>query len=205
MDASQLRDEAVSMMLAGFETTGHLIPWILHDLAIHPAHQRRLVDEIDQRVGQRIPGAEEVMGLPFLNAVVDEALRLHPPVWAWTKRALEDDVISGRRIRAGSMLYLSPYLTHRHPLFWDRPDEFDPDRWTPELREKTKLAFFPFGMGPRTCVGRHFALLEVKLVLIRILQNWKLEPVPGHQTEGDFQITLGMKSPLVLRFLRRAT
>jgi cytochrome P450 len=163
-----------------------------------------LSTEIDQRVGNRIPGAEEAMSLPFLNALVDESLRLHPPVWAWTKRALEDDVIGGRRIRAGSVLYLSPYLTHRHPLFWERPDEFDPDRWTPELREKNKLAFFPFGMGPRTCVGRHFALLEVKLILIRILQTWKLDPVSGHPAVGDFQITLGMKDPLLLRLKRRA-
>ncbi len=203
MDSSQLRDEAVSMMLAGFETTGHLIPWILHELAVHPAHQERLVTEIDRRVGQRIPGAEEAMDMPFLDAVVDEALRLHPPVWAWTKRAIEEDEINGRRIRPGSILYLSPYLTHRHPRFWERPDEFDPDRWTPELREKNKLAFFPFGMGPRTCVGRHFALLEVKLILIRVLQAWKLGPAPGHRTESDYQITLGMKRPLVLRLVRR--
>ena len=203
MDPSQLRDEAVSMMLAGFETTGHLLPWILHELAAHPAHQQRLFLEIEQRIGQRIPGAEEAMALPFLNAVVDESLRLHPPVWAWTKRALEEDEIRGHRIPAGSILYLSPFLTHRHPEFWDRPGDFDPDRWTPELREKNKLAFFPFGMGPRTCVGRHFALLEIKLILIRILQSWRLEPVPGHRTRGDFQITLGMKEPLFLRLLRR--
>ncbi len=204
MDSAQLRDEAVSMMLAGFETTGHLIPWILHELSIHPEHQQRLFTEIERSVGQRVPGAEEAMGMPFLSAVVDESLRLHPPVWAWTKRALEDDEIRGHRIRAGSILYLSPYLTHRHPGFWDRPGEFDPDRWTSELREKNKLAFFPFGMGPRTCVGRHFALLEIKLILIRMLQAWKLEPVPGRSSEGDFQITLGMKQPLMLRLIRRS-
>jgi cytochrome P450 len=204
MDSTQLRDEAVSMMLAGFETTGHLIPWILHELSVHPEHQKRLSDEIDRRIGQRIPGWDDAMDFPFLSAVVDESLRLHPPVWAWTKRALEDDEIRGHRVRAGSILYLSPYLTHRHPGFWERPDEFDPDRWTPELREKNKLAFFPFGMGPRTCVGRHFALLEIKLILIRMLQQWRLEPVPGRRTEGDFQITLGMKHPLFMRLLRRS-
>lgn len=203
MDPAQLRDEAVSMMLAGFETTGHLIPWILQELAAHPEHQKRCREEVDHRIGKKIPDAESTFDLPYLQAVIDECMRLHPPVWAWTKRALEDDELRGHRIRAGSILYLSPYLTHRHPLYWDRPESFNPERWTPELRERNKLAYFPFGMGPRTCVGRHFALLEIKLIVIRILQSWELATVPGVQAEGDFQITLGMKRPLQLRLTRR--
>jgi cytochrome P450 len=203
MDPVQLRDEALSMLLAGFETTGHLLPWIFHELSREPRLQEELSREIDQRIGERIPDLETASSMPLLGAIIDETLRLYPPVWAWTKRALEDDEIRGHRLRSGAILYLSPYLTHRDPLLWKDPDSFRPDRWTPELREKMKTAFFPFGMGPRTCVGRHFALLEIKLILIHAFREWRVERHTPAETREDFQITLGMKTPLLLRFRRR--
>ncbi len=199
MPIDQLRDEASSMLLAGFETTGHLLPWIFHLLSTHPEVQRELQLEIETILQGRSPSGEELFRMPVLNNVIDETLRLYPPVWAWTKRATGTDTIRGHAIPSGSILYVSPYLVHRHPQWWDRPDEFLPSRWTAELKEKNKHAFFPFGMGPRTCVGKHFALMEVKLVMIRFFQKFTVEPMTGFDVKPDFQITLGMKHPLRLR------
>jgi cytochrome P450 len=203
MPIDQLRDEATSMLLAGFETTGHLLPWIFHLLSIHSDVQHALQLEIDSVLQGRVPNGDELFRMPLLNDVVDETLRLYPPVWAWTKRALGSDTIRGHSIEPGSILYVSPYVVHRHPQWWDRPDEFVPSRWTPELREKNRNAYFPFGMGPRTCVGKHFALMEVKLILIRFFQKFSVEPVQGFEVKPDFQITLGMKQPIRLRLKER--
>lgn len=199
MPIDQLRDEATSMLLAGFETTGHLLPWIFHLLSTHPEVQRSLHDEIESVLQGQSPRGDELFRMPVLNDVVDETLRLYPPVWAWTKRALGADTIRGHVIEPGSIIYVSPYVVHRHPQWWDQPDAFLPSRWTPELRERNKHAFFPFGMGPRTCVGKHFALMEVKLILIRFFQKFRVEPLTGFEVKADFQITLGMQKPLRLR------
>ena len=203
MPMDQLRDEATSMLLAGFETTGHLLPWIFHLLSTHPDVQRDLQREIESVLQGQAPSGEELFRMPILNDVVDETLRLYPPVWAWTKRALGSDTIRGHAIEPGSILYVSPYVVHRHPQWWDRPDEFVPSRWTPELRDRNRHAFFPFGMGPRTCVGKHFALMEVKLILIRFFQKFSVEPAKGFKVTPDFQITLGMKKPLRLQLKER--
>jgi cytochrome P450 len=205
MSMEQLRDEVVSIMLAGFETTGHLLPWILHSIAHHPESKKALRDEIDQVIGARIPTGEEAYALPVLGRIVDEVLRLYPPVWAWTKRALGSDQVRDLEIKTGDIIYVSPYLIHRHPAYWDQPNEFNPNRWTPELKEKNKNAFFPFGMGPRNCVGRHFALLEVKLILIQLFQKFEFTADVSREVKPDFQVTLGMNSPLHLILNRRST
>jgi cytochrome P450 len=197
MDPVQLRDEAVSILLAGFETTGNLLSWLIFTLARSPETLERLRGEIDSRVkGEEIPGAELVLGLPFLSAVFDETLRLHPPVWAWTKRALGADVVGGYEIERGQILFLSPYLIHRDPGLWKDPDVFDPGRWNAGMRESLKGAFFPFGIGPRTCVGRHFAILEAKLILVHFLRRFEFQLQEENQGKPDFKITLGLSSPL---------
>ncbi len=203
MSVEQLRDEAVSMLLAGFETTGHLLPWILALLCQHPEAQGDLQRELDEKLSGRIPNGEDTFQLTALNNIIDETLRLYPPIWAWTKRSLKEDQLRGAPIPAGSILYVSPYLIHRHPKIWANPNAFIPSRWTPELREKSKISFFPFGMGPRTCVGKHFALLEVKLIVIRFLQKYQLSLVDPVSVEPVFKITIDMKKPLMLRFKRR--
>ncbi|MBU6153600.1 MAG: cytochrome P450 [Bdellovibrionales bacterium] len=196
MDELQLRDETVSILLAGFETTGNLLSWILVNLGSHPAVLGRLIKEIDSDIGSSVPRAENVLALSYLSCVMDETLRLQPPVWAWTKRALGEDSLGDYRIAKGQILFLSPYLVHRDPRLWRDASGFDPDRWTQELREKTKGAYFPFGMGPRTCVGRHFAVLEAKLIVVRLLQSFEYRISEGNIPEPEFRITLGLKTPL---------
>jgi cytochrome P450 len=203
MSLHQLRDEVASMMLAGFETTGLLLPWILHLVSNDSEVQKDLHSEIDQVLGRRVPNGGDTFQLPFLNNVVDETLRLYPPVWAWTKRAIHSDELRGSSIKAGSILFISPYLVHRHPNIWESPNDFKPSRWTSELRERTKLSFFPFGMGPRTCVGKHLALMEVKLILIHFFQSFLVAPCGDLEVKPDFQVTLGMKESLRLKISRR--
>jgi len=196
MDDLQIRDETVSILLAGFETTGNLLSWILVNLSREPAALLRVREEIDSSIGRRIPDANDVLGLAYFAKVVDETLRLQPSVWAWTKRAVGDDVLGNVKISKGQILFLSPYLVHRDPGIWDEPSRFNPDRWTEETKEKTKGAYFPFGMGPRTCVGKHFAVLEAKLILVRFLQHFEFQIGKELLPEPDFQITLGFKRPL---------
>ena len=196
MDDLQIRDETVSILLAGFETTGNLLSWILVNLSREPAALMRVREEIDSSIGRRIPDANDVLGLAYFAKVVDETLRLQPSVWAWTKRAVGDDVLGNVKISEGQILFLSPYLVHRDPGIWDEPSRFNPDRWTEETKEKTKGAYFPFGMGPRTCVGKHFAVLEAKLILVRFLQHFEFRIGEEQLPEPDFQITLGFKRPL---------
>jgi cytochrome P450 len=203
MDSTQIRDETVSILLAGFETTGNLLSWMIGNLGSHPSSLKRLQAEIDSVTSNSPLRAENILGLPYLASVVEETLRLNPPVWAWTKRALEGDVLGDFEIKKGQILFLSPYLVHRDPVLWKDPDRFDPDRWTPELREATKGAYFPFGMGPRMCVGKHFALLEAKLILVHFLSRFHFRMLGSDPLKPDFKITLGLASPLRVALQRR--
>ncbi len=205
MTREQMRDEAISLLLAGFETTGHLLPWILYLLSTHQDAQSRLREEIDSVVGSGTPTFDQTFELPFLKKVVDETLRLYPPLWAWTKKAVGTDQLRGTPIEAGSIIYLSPLLTHRHPKLWEKPDAFVPDRWTDELREKNKNAFFPFGMGPRSCVGKHFAMTEIQLVVIQLIQRFQLSLHSSEKVIPLYQVTIGMEKPLKLVLERRKT
>jgi len=145
MSKQQLRDESVSLMIAGFETTGNLFQWALHLLSIHPDVQMKLHQEVKNILGGRAPDGESIYELRFISDVIDETMRLYPPIWAWTKRALGEDQLSDFRITSGSILFVSPYLLHRHPKWWSDPEIFNPSRWTNELREQNKHAFMPFG------------------------------------------------------------
>jgi cytochrome P450 len=204
MGSEQLRDEAVSILLAGFETTGHLIPWVLGLLLQNPDSLRKLRNEIDSELKGAVPSAEDAFRLGYLNSVFDETLRLYPSAWAWTKRSLGEDRLGEVQIKKGEILFVSPYLVHRDPSLWTDPDRFNPDRWTSELRDQNKGAYFPFGLGPRTCVGKHFALLEAKLIVIRILQGFDFDFIGEHALEPHFQITLGLKIPLQVRIRQRS-
>lgn len=191
MSDDQLRDEAMTIFLAGHETTANALAWAFHLLSTHPDVERRLRAELTAVLGGRSPTMDDLGDLPYLQQVVKEALRLYPPAWSIGRRAVNEDVIDGYRIDAGSLVLLSPWVTHRHPGFWPNPEGFDPDRFAPGA-EKTRprYAYFPFGGGPRLCIGNNFALMEAQLVLATILPRVSAALVPGHPVVPQPLITL---------------
>jgi len=123
--------------------------------------------------------------------VIDESMRLYPPAWAFSRSNLDEDELGGYRIRRGSLIYISQYVTHRHPAFWEEPDRFEPERFTPErVAARPKYAYFPFGGGPRTCIGSQFALAEAALILGTLAQRYRLRLVPNHRVEMQPLVTL---------------
>lgn len=203
MDDQQLRDELVLFLTAGHETTAMGLTWTFHLLSQHPEPERRLRAELDSVLGGRPPTRADLPRLPYTRQVVQESLRLYPPAWSIPRESYGADEVGGFRIEPRSSLFVTPYFTHRHPNFWDDPERFDPERFAPERSEKRhRLAWLPFGAGPRTCIGNHFALVEMQVVLATLAQRVRLERVPGPPVVPDPIFTLRPKDPL--RMLVRA-
>lgn len=205
MSDAQLRDEAMTIILAGHETTANAIAWTFHRLARHPDIAERLVAEVHAVLGDRAPTAEDARRLPFTSRVLDESMRLHPPAWIISRKAMSDDVIGGYRVPAGTTVLVSPYTLHRHPGFWEDPERFDPDRFTPERSEaRPRHAYIPFASGARFCIGSNFALLEAVLLIARIAQTHRLAHVPGAAVTEEALITLRPRGLVVTRTPRPA-
>jgi cytochrome P450 len=201
----EVRDELVTLVIAGHETVASCLTWTLHLLAGAPAVQDRLRAELDAVVGGREPGWADVPALTWTRAVVDEALRLYPPAWVVTRRAVEPDTVAGVDVPAGTLVILSPWLLHRRPGSWPEPERFDPGRFLgfdaagPAARE---AGYVPFGAGPRLCIGRDLALVEAVLVLATLLQDREVARPPGAAEPAvDALVTLRPRGglPLVLR------
>ncbi|MBR8836730.1 MAG: cytochrome P450 [Stigonema ocellatum SAG 48.90 = DSM 106950] len=191
MNDQQLRDESVTLFLAGYETTSATLTWIWYLLNKHPEVERKLRAEIDAVIGKRQPTCADVAELRYTKMVIQEAMRLYPPGWFLARVLQEDDVIDGYVLKAGTTVLLCQYLTHRLHEFWDRPEVFDPERFAPEdstLRHS--YSYFPFGGGPRYCIGKHLALLETQLIVTMMVQKYRLRCVPGHPVEALPGITL---------------
>ncbi len=186
LDDTQLRNETITFLLAGHETTANALTWTFHLLAEHPAVEERLAQEIEEVLCGRTPVLEDVPRLVFTKMVIQEAMRLYPPIWIIERRVIGEDVIDGYTLPAGSAVVISPFALHRHPQFWERPEEFDPTRF----QEKPPAAYIPFGAGPRFCIGNEFAMLEAHLIVAMVIQKWRLKMVPGHPVEPMPDITL---------------
>ncbi len=181
MSDRQLRDEVVTLVLAGHETVSTGLSWMCYILSRHPDIAQRVHAEVDEVLGDRTPTAEDIPQLQYTTMVIKEALRLYPPVWIVARTPLEDDEVGGYHIPAGTIVYLSPYVTHRHPDFWENPEGVDPERFTKERSQgRHRFAWFPFSGGPRGCVGFLFANQEMQLVLAMMAQRFRLNIVPGH-------------------------
>lgn len=191
MTDTQLRDEIVTMMLAGHETTANLLTWAFYLLSEHPEALARLEKEVDDHLPAGPLAFENFRNTAFLGHVVNETLRLYPPAWIMERFATEDDEIGGYMIPKGSTILLPAWLVHRRPDFWENPNSFDPDRWGRPLTDKH--AFIPFGGGPRLCIGKEFAVLEAKVLLAMIVRRFKLTLAPGHPVVAEPQITLRPK------------
>jgi cytochrome P450 len=194
----QVRDQAVTLFVAGNDTTYNALMWLWYCLAQNPAVAAKLRAELDAVLGGRAPTLADLGRLPYTDMVVKETLRLYPPAWAFVREAIAPVTIGDVPIQKGVIVTVSPYTMHRDPRFWDAPLEFRPERFAPEAEaQRHKYAYFPFGGGPRVCIGNQFAMMELRLILATLAQHVTLELAPGHIVEPEPNISLrpryGMK------------
>jgi cytochrome P450 len=205
MTDRQLRDEVVTIFVAGHETTAVLLTWLFHRLAAEPAWEDRLAREVRDAIGDRRPGAEDAGRLPSVRMAIDETLRIYPPVWITNRTAVEDDVLRGHQVARGTTLAVSPYVTHRLPAFWPDPERFDPLRFAGDAAAtRPRFAFIPFGGGPHLCIGNAFALMEATLITATVVGRYQLEPVAGKAVGLAPGTTLRPDRPVLMTVRRRA-
>jgi cytochrome P450 len=192
MSDKQLRDEVITLFIAGHETTSVALAWTWYLLAQHPTAEQRLHDEVAGALGDRpAAAAADLSNLPYTLMVIEEAMRLYPPAWVTNREALAADEICGYRIPAKALVVISPYAMHHHPAYWQEPERFDPERFSPErAKERPQYAYFPFGGGPRQCIGKFFALMEAQVILATVARRYSLRLAPGHQVKMNAVTTL---------------
>ncbi|WP_371645110.1 MULTISPECIES: cytochrome P450 [unclassified Streptomyces] len=204
-DAAELRDQVLIFLLAGHETTATSLAFSLHLLARHPEQQARAREEISRVLGDRMPQAADLDRLPYLTQVLKEAMRLYPAAPVIGRGSVAATEVGGRTIPAGSDVILAPWVTHRHPRYWPDPDRFDPDRFTPEAEAgRPRYAWFPFGGGPRACIGQHFSMLESVIALAMVLRAYEFEAVDT-EVPVSAGITLRADGPIRCRIRKAGT
>jgi cytochrome P450 len=204
MTDQQVRDEAMTIFLAGHETTANALTWTWYLLSTDPAVEAKLHAEVDRVLQGRLPVMGDLPALGYVERVVTESMRLYPPAWIIGRRAIADYQLGDYTAPARSILVMSPYIMQRDPRFYVDPDRFDPDRWTPEFRATLpKFAYFPFGGGPRQCIGESFAWMELILLVSTISQPCRLRLVPGHPVAPQPLITLRAKHGMRMTVERR--
>jgi cytochrome P450 len=199
----QIRSHLMTFMFGGHETVAVGMAWTFWLLSKHPEILRRLEAEVDTLDGQR-PNFENTRPLEYLTRVINESLRIRPPVWLMSRMPERDDEVGGYPIPAGSQVLISSFVSHHHTDFWPNPEGFDPERWLPEVAsQRPRQAWFPFSGGPHQCIGGYFGLMEMQIVISMILQRFELELVPGFKVEAKPGITLGFKHGLEMTLRRR--
>jgi cytochrome P450 len=199
MGDRQIRDEVMSLLIAGHETTANALSWLWVLLGQHPDVVIQIEGELDEVLNGRSPTVADFPNLIYSNQVIKESMRLYPSAWSISRRALADDEIGGYAIPAGAIVALSPYTLHRHPAFWPEPEKFDPGRFTPEQEAKrNRYAYVPFGAGARKCIGDQFALMESMIILPMTLQRFRLHLVPDHLIEEHALVTLRPKHGIMM-------
>jgi cytochrome P450 len=205
MSDQEVRDELVTLLLAGHETTAVALSWAWHLLSAHSAVQAKLHAELDAVLEGRPPTAADTAKLPYTRTVLAEAMRLYPPAWIVERCAVSEFTARGMRIPAGSLVYASPFLVQHDRRWYDDPERFDPDRWLAARDAKRpKFAYFPFGAGTRVCIGEQFAWMEGMLILATIGQRWRLEHDPTHKVAMEPLVTLRPKFGMRMRVSSRA-
>jgi cytochrome P450 len=191
MEDRQVRDEVMTLMVAGHETTANSLSWAWYLLAQHTEVVEVLEAELDAVLSGRTPDLEDLPRLIYTEKVVQEAMRLYPSAWSLSRRALGEDEIGGYYIPKDAIVAMSPYTMHRHPDYWREPERFDPERFAPEqVASRPRFAYFPFGGGARQCIGNHFAMMESLIIIATIAQHYRLRLVPGHPVEEHALVTL---------------
>lgn len=204
MTDEQLRDELMTIFLAGHETTANALTWTWYLLSQNPEAEARLHEEIDRVLAGRLPDFDDVAKLKYTEMVLAESMRLYPPAWALGRLAIEDFEIGGYVVPRKSLVLMSQYVMHRDPRYFAEPLKFDPERWTPEAREsRPQFSYFPFGGGPRRCIGEGFAWMEGILLIATIAREWQMRLVPNHPVVLKPVITLRPKHGMRMTLIRR--
>jgi len=204
MSNQQLRDEILTIFVAGHETTQIALAWSFYLLSQNPDKLKILMNEIEQELKGEIPTPVSIRGLHYLKQVIDESMRCFPPAWIMGRKTIEPDVIDGYEIPAGTNVIMPIYVVHHDASIWENPDEFKPERFAIEnLKEKHKYSFFPFGGGPRLCIGNNFAIQEMQVCLAMILQKFKVEVDDNFVPELDPLVTLRPKNTLYAKIYKR--
>lgn len=199
MSDRQLRDEALTLIIGGHETTATVLDWTFHLLSQHQAIERQLRAHVLAVLGDRDPTVEDLPKLGYVTQVVQEAMRLYPPAWVMEREAIAEDTIGGYPIPAGATVAVSPYVLHRHPDFWDDPERFVPERFAPDKqRERSRYVYLPFGSGPRICIGNAFAMMEMVIIVSMLVRQLRVAPGPGKTVEPEPLMTLRPKHGLEL-------
>lgn len=196
---AELERAALAFMLAGHDTVFAALSWAFHTLSLHAVAARRVFREVHDKLRNRTPTHRDVKVCTYTNMFIDEVLRLYPPVWSIDREARVEAAFDGHTIPKGAIVMLSPWVTHRSPSLWDNPEGFDPDRFTErEVSKRAEGAYFPFGLGPHTCIGSELALMMLRLILVRVAQRFRLDLVPGFEHTKNAQLTLEPSPGLML-------
>lgn len=193
----RMRDELVTLLLAGHETTASTLSWTFYLADRHPEVWERMHAEAVEVLGDGLPTYEDLHKLKYTTQVIQEVMRLYPAVWLLPRQAREEDEIGGYRVAPGADVVLCPYTLHRHPDFWERPNEFDPDRFEPgRSTGRPRYAYIPFGAGPRVCVGSSLGMLEATIVAATVARDLRLSTVPGYDVRPEPMLTLRVRGGL---------
>lgn len=204
MSDREVIDEALTLVVAGHETTASVLNWTWYLLSLHPQIDARLHEQIAGSSGAARPNPDEADEAAYARQVLNEAMRLYPPGWLLSRRALQPDTLGGYELPAGANVLIPLYLLHRHPRYWQEPELFDPDRFAPAHEaERPRYAFLPFSAGPRHCIGETFAMNEMLIHLRKVVPRFRLTLIPGEPVELDAQINLRTRHPLFMKVERR--
>ncbi len=202
LSTRQLRDEVVTLMISGHETTSLILSWAWTLLAWNPEAERRVHQELDDVLGKRVPTLQDLDSLPYSHMVLQESMRLYPPVWFIARKSVFAGEVGGCHVPENVLVIVSPYAINRHPRYWEDPDEFEPLRFSPGL-DRPRYSYIPFGGGRHVCLGTHLAMMEGQLILASIAQNYRVHPVPDHPIEPQPAITLRQRHGLMATLSRR--
>ena len=204
LEPREVRDQVVTIFMAGHETTAQALAWTWYLLSRHPAEEAKFHAELEGVLGGRVPRFEDLAALRYSRMVLEESMRLYPPAHTISREALADDEIEGQRLAKGTVVSIVPWILHRHRLLWDRPEVFDPERFAPErASERPRFAYIPFGGGPRICIGAAFAMTEALIILAMLGQRYRLRQAPGAVVEPVGLITLRPRHGLPMLLERR--